>query len=106
MSKGKQKATERTAEAEKGLGSDQISNSDELKTLLLNIRDKMSDGSGAPIYSLSAINHVLCLPNIYTLLNDENKELARDIWLRLKSSGMQLKSPPILFGDEEDRPVA
>jgi len=79
----------------------ELRTSEELKGVLLNIRDKMSDGTGAPVYSLSAVNYLLNLPNVYELLNDENKELARDIWLRLKSAGIQLKSPVLLFDEEE-----
>jgi hypothetical protein len=48
------------------------------------------------------MNFVLNLPNIYNLLDNENKELARDIWLRIKQSGMQLRNPPMLFQPEED----
>lgn len=80
-----------------------IRTKEELREFLMNVRDKLADRSAAPIYALSALNHVMNMPNIYELLDKENKETARDIWLRLKQSGFQLKNPPLLFGpDGED----
>ncbi len=78
---------------------------EQLKEFLLNIRDRMADRSAAPIYALSALNHVMNQPNIYDLLNKDNKELARDIWLHLRQAGFQLKNPPLLF-DENGEDVA
>jgi hypothetical protein len=79
----------------------QIDTKENLKEFLLNIRDKMADRTAAPIYALTALNHVMTLPNAGDLLADENKEIARDIWLRLKQAGFQLKNPPVLFETEE-----
>jgi len=70
-----------------------------LKEFLLNIKDKMGDRAAAPIYALSALNYVMNNPMAYELLDNENKEIARDIWLRLKQAGFQLNDPPLLFGD-------
>ena len=42
----------------------------------------------------------------YCLKAAENKEIARDVWLRLKQAGLQLRNPPILFGPEEDTTIA
>lgn len=89
--------------ADENAGFENISSKTDLKNFLLNVRDKMAEEVAAPVYALSAINHVMTLPGIYNLLDNENKEIARDIWLRLKQSGMQLRNPPILFGtDTED----
>ena len=79
-----------------------ISAAPELHEFLLNVRDKLADGSAAPVYAFSALNYVMNLPQIYDLLTKENKEVARDIWLRLKQAGLQLKTPPLLFGSEEE----
>ncbi|MFM1847820.1 MAG: hypothetical protein RL417_1294 [Pseudomonadota bacterium] len=98
---------EAKAKSVKGMGADgerfgDISSKAELKTFLLNVRDKMADGAAAAIYSLSAMNFVMNLPDIHGLLDNENKELARDIWLRLKQAGVQLRNPPMLFTPEEE----
>lgn len=83
-----------------------VSTKAELKTFLLNIRDKMAEGSAPAINSLSAMNFVMNLPDISGLLDNENKELARDVWLRLKQAGFQLRNPPLLFTAEEEELTA
>lgn len=70
---------------------------DDLRQFLLTIRDKMTEHSVAPIYVMAAMNHIMSISSIYDLLDQENKELARDIWLRLKQAGVALASPPLLF---------
>ena len=83
------------------LNFETVSSKAELKIVLLNIRDKMEEEVAAPIYALSAMNHLMTLPDIYSWLDNENKEIARDIWLRLKQSGLQLRNPPLLFAPDE-----
>lgn len=78
-------------------GVAEVMNEAELKSFLVTIRDKMSEGTCPAIFSLSSMNYVLNQPNIYEVMNKENKELARDVWLRIKQSGLQVKEPPMLF---------
>lgn len=85
-------ATEATAVAS-------IATKADLKNFLMGVRDKMSEEAAAPIYVLGAMNCVLNNPEIYDLLDKANKEVARDIWLRLKQAGVQLKNPPMLFAE-------
>jgi hypothetical protein len=94
----KNKAT--TVEKKEEMTTSQLTTADELKNFLNGIRDKMSEGSAAPIYAMTAMNYIMNEPAIYKLLTEENKEIARDIWLRLKHAGIQLKNPPLLFGTE------
>ena len=79
----------------------QIKTKADLKAFLQNIRDKMTEEVAAPLFAASAMNHVLNLENVYDLLGKENKEIARDIWLRLKQSGLQLRNPSLLFTADE-----
>lgn len=72
-----------------------------LKAFLNNIRDRIADNGAAPIYAMSAMNHVMTLPVVYDLLDNENKEIARDIWLRIKQSGLQVRMPSLLFSQDE-----
>ena len=75
----------------------------ELKAYLQKIKDRLSDRSIAPVHALSAMRWVLSQPSIYELLDASNKELARDVWLRIRQAGFQVKNPPLLFSaDEED----
>lgn len=78
-----------------------ISNESDLKAFLLNIRDKMAEQAAAPVYAVSALNQILSTPSLFKLLDEENKELSRDIWLRIKQSGFQLANPPMLFAADK-----
>ncbi len=98
--KGKAKEPKTVVNGE-GVNIGAISNKGDLKTFLVSIRDRMTDGSVAPIYAMTAMNSLLTMSEIYDLLDNENKEVARDIWLRLKQNGLQVRTPPILFGEEE-----
>ena len=100
----KEAKTEKTApEAAESFGT--ISTKADLKKFLQDVRDKMTDGSAPPVYALTAMNYVLNLHDIYNFLSDQSKELARDIWLRLRQSGVKLKNPPLLFDPTEDTAV-
>ena len=79
---------------------EQIASKDDLKHFLGMLASRMDGEQAAPIYVLTMMNHLLTLPDIYQYLDEENKEIARAIWLRMKQQGMQLRNPPMLFGDE------
>ena len=81
----------------------EINNESDLKTFLLNVRDKMVEQVAAPIFAVSALNQILSNPDLYKYLNEENKELSRDIWLRIKQSGYQMTNPPMLFAGSTDK---
>lgn len=72
---------------------------DDLKKFLTLVRDKMTQGTCPPIFPLSTFNYILTMPNIYEIMNKENKELARDVWARVKKWGFQVADPPMLFGE-------
>lgn len=92
-----------TKVAKKAVGEEfgKIATPADLKAFLQSILDKMKDEGLAGIYTASAMNFVLNLPQAYELLNNENRELARDIWLRLKQTGFQIKNPPLLFSETD-----
>ncbi len=82
------------------LGTD-IKSADDLKKFLISLRDRMSDSTCPPVYALGALAHALSLSGIYQMLTEENREIARDVWLRLKQSGLHVKAPPMLFNEDE-----
>lgn len=82
------------------LGTD-VKSADDLKKFLLSLRDRMSDNTCPPVYAMGALSHALSLSGIYQMLTDENREIARDVWLRLKQSGLHIKAPPMLFDEDE-----
>ena len=101
------KKKESKSKAEKGNDSThkavgEISSESDLKAFLLNLRDKMVEQTAPPIFAASSMNQILTTPEVYSLLTDESKEVARDIWLRIRQSGFQISNPPLLFGQPVD----
>ena len=84
----------------------EINNEADLKAFLLNVRDKMAEEVAPPVYAFTVINQILTTPDIFGLLNKENKEIARDIWLRVKQAGFQARNPSMLFGAEDGQDPA
>lgn len=80
----------------------EINNESDLKSFLLNVRDKMADETAPPVYAFAVMNQILTTPDIFPMLNNENKEIARDIWLRIKQAGFQARNPSMLFGADEE----
>jgi hypothetical protein len=92
----KSKSAEASATATFGA----ITNASELKTFLTAVLDKLKEDPTSCMYATSALKYALGLQDIYKLLDNENRELARDTWLRIKSTGLQVKNPPLLFPEE------
>ncbi len=82
----------------KVLNEASIKSKKDLKKFLLEIKDRILDGSAAPIYAVTAINYAMNTDGVYTYLDKENKELGRDIWLRIEKAGFQAERPVMLFG--------
>ena len=79
-----------------------ISTPAELKVFLQSVLDKFKDSQLPSVHAMSAINFCLNRPKTKELFTTENREIARDLWLRIKQSGMQVKNPPLLFSDEDE----
>ena len=77
-----------------------ISTKAELKQFLVNLRDRVVEEQAAPIHILTALNHIMHTPTVHPLLDGESKEVARDLWLRLKQAGVNIHTPPMLFGED------
>ena len=97
---------EASAETTSEVREFEFKNADEMGTFLTDVRDKLVDGTAAPIYALTVLNDFLQHPKIYDFLTQQNKELARDIWLRVKQAGFQIKNPPMLFDEKDVAPAA
>lgn len=75
----------------------------ELEAFIAEISSKVVGSSNAYMHSLLAINHLLRASNAEELLDTELKEQLRDLWVKLKSNGLQLADPPLLFGIPESQ---
>ena len=70
----------------------------EVKAYLAEIEKKVIDREGADMASLVAINNLLNQPNAEQLFDDELRKQVKDLWVKLKSGGIQVDDPPLLFG--------
>ncbi len=75
---------------------------DQIKSYLVDIESKVINAEGAHMHSVIALNQILRLPNIESVMDKELKEQMRDLWVKLKSHGIQLSDPPLLFGLPSD----
>ncbi len=74
-----------------------INTKKDLESYLKEIRESLKNKTASSVYALSAIKFALNLENIYEILDQNNKELAREIWMDLKKEGIQVENPPLLF---------
>ena len=70
----------------------------ELEAFLSDIACQVVEGGAPPIHSIIALDRILRQPNSHEILDDGLKSQARDLWVKVKSSGFELEDPPILFG--------
>lgn len=67
---------------------------------LSTIAARVVESQSAYMHAMLLLNELLRLPNARELFDDDLKEQARDLWLKVKSTGLQLNDPPLLFGEK------
>jgi hypothetical protein len=70
---------------------------EELQKTLEIIASSVVSSQSSYIQSMILLDHMLRLPNAREIFDSELKEQARDLWVKMKSTGLQLNDPPILF---------
>jgi len=70
----------------------------EIKAFVADLADKVENSDGAYLHSIIAVNQILRSPGIDGTLDEAMKIQLRDIWTKLKTAGIQLTDPPVLFG--------
>ena len=75
---------------------------EEVMAFVKDIELKLVGGTAANLHSVVAINRIMRASNINELLDSDLKERIKDIWIKLKSTGIQLLDPPIIFGLPKD----
>ena len=73
-----------------------------IRAYLADIEEQVVGSDTAYLPSVIALNEILREPNADTLLDRDLKNQMRDLWVKLKSTGIQLSDPPLLFGLPED----
>ncbi len=71
---------------------------EEVRAFVADIEQTVADSDDAYLNSVIALNQVLRLPNAEALLDEALKEQMRALWVKLRSTGIKLNDPPILFG--------
>jgi hypothetical protein len=101
MKKKEAKGKETEEAMKDGTELSQITNKGELKAFITDVRDRLLKDQAAPIFAMAAMQQVMNLDTIYDLLDNQNKEILQEIWVKLSQSGFNLRKPPLLFGDAE-----
>lgn len=71
---------------------------EEVRAFVGEIEQTVADSKDAYLNSVIALNQILRLPNAEALLDEQLKEQMRALWVKLRSTGIKLNDPPILFG--------
>ena len=78
---------------------------DEIAAFLGEIAKNLVKSNNTQLHSMIALNEIIQLPYAREVLDRDLLEQARDLWLKIKSSGLQLVDPPLLFGDDVALPA-
>lgn len=70
----------------------------DVQAFLAQISEKVVNNSGSYFHSMLALNSLLRLSNAAEIFDQNLKEQAKDLWVKLKSTGLHLTDPPLLFG--------
>ena len=71
---------------------------EQVASFLAEINRQIVEHNLPPIHTLLALNNILSQSNAHELLDEELKTQARDIWVKIKATGVHLIDPPSLFG--------
>ena len=78
---------------------------EEVQEALSSIAQQVVGSQTAYLHSMVLLNQLLRLPNAVELFDADLKSQARDLWVKIKSSGLQLADPPLLAGENVQGPV-
>jgi hypothetical protein len=70
----------------------------DITAYLADISENLEISSNGCIHSVLALNNLLRQPNAEKLFDEASKKQAQEIWIKIKSTGLQLGDPPLLFG--------
>ena len=68
---------------------------------LADISEQIVDSQGNYLHSFIALNEILNQPNAEKVFDEELKSKAKELWIKLKASGLEVNDPPLLFGVPE-----
>lgn len=71
---------------------------EEIVELIAEISRRVVESDRSSMHCMLALNHLLNHPNIGAVLTDDLRGQIKDLWVKLKSTGIVLADPPIIFG--------
>ncbi len=91
-----------TKKAKTEVGSTDSISKEALMEYVQDISQKANKVGESRLHCAIAINQILSNSDYVGLLNDESKNTLKEVWLKLKTDGIQLEDPPFLFGLPEN----
>ncbi len=70
---------------------------EDIVAFLNEISQNIVASSSSYFHSMLALNTLLRLPHARTVFDKELVDQARDLWVKLRSTGLHLTDPPLLF---------
>jgi hypothetical protein len=70
---------------------------EDVQSILDNVASKIVESNTPYMHSMLLLDHLLRSPNAHEIFDKDLKDQARDLWLKVKSTGLQLSDPPFLF---------
>ena len=71
---------------------------EEILAFVKDIESRISKNSEAHLHSLLGLNKIMRASNIDTVMDKKLKERLKAVWTKLKTAGVTLVDPPLLFG--------
>lgn len=71
---------------------------DELRSFISDIESQVVEHDIPGVHTMLALNDILRSANAHELMDEEMKGHLRDLWLKVKATGLELLDPPALFG--------
>ena len=72
----------------------------EVKTYLADISEKLAEAELPHLHTLVALDRLFRLPNAREIFDEDLSSQAKQLWHKLKASGIDLTDPPLLFGTD------
>lgn len=75
---------------------------EEVFNFLNDVSRQLEESQIPPVHTMLALNTMFRAADAKKIFDDELKEKARALWLRIKATGVQVIDPPILFEADLD----
>ena len=71
----------------------------DVRAFLAEIAAQVASGKAPTVHTMLALNGMFRLPNAREIFDEELRKEAQDLWMKIKSSGLQVLDPPLIFGE-------